>query len=92
MEQKSGAKFAVNIDGLRIPQQAKEKIAREIEGVVLKNIAELDLTDGSKVAGIKIRKEWLGFIARWLSENEKFKDMGDINPVVDFELEEKIGG
>jgi hypothetical protein len=91
MEQSTGAKFAASIEGLTIPKEVKEKIAREIEGIVLKNLAELDLTDGSKVAGIKIRKEWLGFIARWLSQNEKFRDVGDIDPVKEITTHKQIG-
>ena len=92
MEQTSAAKFAVNIEGLKIPQEAKEKIAREIEGVILRNIAELDLGNNDKLANTIIRrKERLGIILRRYFENKQWRDVGEIEPVNDIMTHKQLG-
>jgi hypothetical protein len=53
--------FIVKVDGLQIPPEVRQRIATEIQGVVLRNLAGLDLH--GDVGAHFPRKEWLGL---WL--------------------------
>lgn len=55
------ADFIVRIDGLKLTRESQASINREIQAVVLREIAKYD-TGGDFVARIP-RKEWLGI---WL--------------------------
>ena len=58
---KEGSEFIVKLDGLKLSSAAEARINKEIQAVVLREIAGID-TGGDLVARIPF-KEWLGI---WL--------------------------
>jgi hypothetical protein len=76
MENQNSVKFGVDIEGLKVPEEIKKKIAGEIEAVVLRNIAETDLVVNGKFVGSHIRNPyWFGIIARYLEDLRNIQDI-----------------
>jgi hypothetical protein len=55
---RESSEFHVRLDGIKLPADAEKRIAAEVRGTVLRELARLDLrTPG---LSIKFPKEWLG--------------------------------
>jgi hypothetical protein len=73
------AKFAISIDGLKIPEDLKNKIASELEAVVMRNIAEIDNGEPKKVAGNIIRNPgWKGLLIRRFLDRQRWNEVPEL--------------
>jgi hypothetical protein len=70
------AKFAISIDGVKISEDLKNKIASELEAVVMRNIAEIDNGEPKKVAGTIIRNPgWKGLLIRHFLDRQRWNEV-----------------
>jgi hypothetical protein len=73
------AKFAISIDGLKIPEDLKNKIASDLEAVVMRNIAEIDNGEPKKVAGVIIRNPgWKGLLIREFLNRQRWNEVPEL--------------
>jgi hypothetical protein len=53
-----GAEFIVKLEGVQLPAEARTALAKEIQGLTLRELAKINLDTG---VGFRIpRKDWLG--------------------------------
>jgi hypothetical protein len=63
MADKAGNDFIVKLDGLSLTQEAAQSLAREIQSLVLRELARIDL--GGDLHAHIPRREWYGI---WLAK------------------------
>lgn len=56
----NSSKFAVILDGIKLPQQVEKAIESEIKQVVMKHLAMTDLSVGAIVPNYRFPRGWLG--------------------------------
>jgi hypothetical protein len=65
MEGEKSSKFSVEFRGIKLPPEVEKRIASEIQQVVVRNVAELDLPQGVEAVFPGIRGPiWKGIIIR----------------------------
>ena len=84
-------KFGIEVQGIDLPEEIKKRIASELEEVVLRNLASLDIGPRPQEIGPKqedlyikpiFKQWWYGMLAKYLGrlQDERVKDLpGQIN-------------